>query len=132
DEAGQDLAHAPPIAADPDGRAGTRGNEPGAPGDRCELLERPRDRDTQIESCAARRDLRLGGADPVQDAVDELVEESDLRDRLTDRDLAVAVLLADEIEIAAEHRERCAEVVRDDRDELAARALELPQARGGL
>ena len=47
-------------------------------------------------------------------------QTSHLRDRFIDRDFALPVPLGDEIEVAADDRERRAQIVRHHRHELAA------------
>ena len=56
-----------------------------------------------------------------------MIETLDLRRRLRDRQLRLlhAVLVSEELEVAADDRERCPQIVRDDGDEVGARALEL-------
>ena len=71
-------------------------------------------------------------ADAGEDAVHELVEADHLCDGFVDRDLAIAVLLGQQIEVTADHRQRRAQVVRDDGHELRARPFELAQALRGL
>ena len=98
-----------------------------APRHRRDLFQGDGDRCAQIEARAAQRKLRTIGANAGEDAVDEMIETLDLRRRLRDRQLRLlhAVLVSEELEVAADDRERCPQIVSDDGDEVGARALEL-------
>ena len=99
---------------------------------RGDLLEGGRDRRAEVEARASERQLGPVGSDAREDPVDELIEPLDLRGRFGHRHLRRAVLLAEKVEVPADHRERRAQVVGHHRDEVRARALELAQALGRL
>ena len=105
-QAGEDLGGTPPVAANPDRCALVRTGESVPARDRRELLQRDDRGRTEIEPGAAEREVRVLHADAGEDAVHELVETDHLRDGLVDRDLAIAVLLGQQIEVTADHRQR--------------------------
>ena len=105
-QAGEHLGRAPPVPAHPDRRALTRAGKSVPARDRGELLQRDDRGRAEIEPGAAEREIRVLHADSGEDAVHQLIEADHLRDGLVDRDLAVAVLLGEQIEVTADHRQR--------------------------
>src|SRR2546428_508078 len=70
------------------------------------LFERGGDRRAQIKARAAQRELRTIGPDAGEDAVDEMIETLDLRCRLRDRHLRLAIFVGEQVEVTADDRER--------------------------
>src|SRR5438270_742994 len=127
-----DLRRAPPVAAHEDRLPGAGTGELVPASHRGGLPERRGYGRAEIEAGPPKRELGAVAAHTGEDPVDELVEALDLRCRLGDRVLRRPVPLGEHLEVAADHGEWGAEVVRDDRDEVRARSLELAEALGCL